>query len=231
MIHFNKYLANYLFSKNIGIYRHYHNMDRDEQLKNSNHETTNIPKDVLFHISNFKTHSSRYCLLHNYCTNSQESYDLYLQASSPIRRIVDVINNIALLKVLLCTNSKFQKANKFYDFWTSCEQIEYINISSRTIRKVQSKCKIYSQYLYNKENNITQNYIGYVFDKLEKYDGKFQYMVYLPSLKLTTYINVLQNLDNYSCHLFQLFVFMNQEQDKNKIKLQLCYVSKNNDLM
>ena len=247
MIHFNKYLADYLYSKNIGIYRHYHNLNSHShaRIKNVDDDTTselkkvNIPKAILFHISNFKTHSSRYCLLHNndkeYAENAGEnifvSNDLYLQASSPIRRIVDIINNIALLRVLLGESVHFKKADKFYEFWTSPQQLEYINISSRTIRKVQSKCKIYSQYLYNKENNITQNYEGYVFDKLEKHDGKFQYMVYLPSLKLTTYITVLQDLENYSCHLFQLFVFMNQEQDKNKIKLQLCYVSKNNDLM
>ena len=239
MIHFNKYLANYLSSKNIGIYRHYHNPENDKNIKyneeNNNILEASVPKSILFHISNFKTHSSRYCLLQdkseNENSNNNVKSELYLQASSPIRRIVDIINNIALLKVLLGENEYFKKANTFYNHWTTQEQLEYINISSRTIRKVQSKCKIYSQYLYNKENNITQTYEGYVFDKLEKHDGKFQYMVYLPVLKLTTYITVLQDLDNYSCHLFQLFVFMNQEQDKNKIKLQLCYVSKNKDLI
>ena len=236
MIHFNKYLADYLFLKNIGIYRHYHGMDSDKIMKfdeesnTTSIEKSKIPKAILFHISNFKTHSSRYCLLQN-DGSTNETNSLYLQASSPIRRIVDIINNIALLKILLSNSEHFQKADKFYKHWTSPEQLEYINISSRTIRKVQSKCKIYAQYLHNKENNITQNYEGYVFDKLQKYDGKYQYMVYLPSLKLTTYITVLQDLENYSCHLFQLFVFMNQEQDKNKIKLQLCYVSKNNDLI
>ena len=237
MIHFNKYLAEFLYSKNIGIYRHYHNIDNekiiDYESQQKDIKDTNIPKNILFHISNFKTHSSRYCLLQDNSEINKEGKkknELYLQASSPIRRIVDVINNIALLKVLLNDN-KFERASKFYEHWTNKEQLEYINISSRTIRKVQSKCKIYSQYLYNKENNIQQTYEGYVFDKLEKYDGKFQYMVYLPSLKLTTYITVLQDLENYSCHVFQLFVFMNQEQDKNKIKLQLCYVSKNNDLI
>ena len=80
--------------------------------------------------------------------------------------------------------------------------------------------------------NKDVSYEGYIYDRIIKEgDGKYQYMVYLPSLKLTTYITVLENLENYSCHMFQLFVFMNQEQDKNKIKLQLCYVSKNNDLI
>uniref|UniRef100_A0A6C0KYV4 RNB domain-containing protein n=1 Tax=viral metagenome TaxID=1070528 RepID=A0A6C0KYV4_9ZZZZ len=229
MIHFNKYLAEYLHSKNIGIYRHYHNSNNCNLIMSSEQNSeqlndTKIPQSILFHISNFKTHSCRYCLLHE--SNESESVGgLYLQASSPIRRLVDVINNIALLKALLGENYELEGATQFYDFWTKPKQIEYINISSRTIRKVQSKCKIYSQYLYNKDNNVTQHYEGYVFDKLVKHDGKFQYMVFLPSLKLTTYITVLQNLDNYSRHLFQLFVFMNQEREKNKIKLQLCYVS------
>ena len=235
MIYFNKYMAEYLHCKNIGIYRHYHNSNNGKLIMLSEQKSeqvndSKIPQSILFHISNFKTHSCKYCLSHE--SNDGESVGgLYLQASSPIRRLVDVINNIALLRALLGENYGLEGATQFYDFWTKTKQIEYINISSRTIRKVQSKCKIYSQYLYNKDNNATQNYEGYVFDKLVKHDGKFQYMVFLPSLKLTTYITVLQNLDNYSCHLFQLFVFMNQERDKNKIKLQLCYVSQNNDLM
>ena len=234
MIHFNKYLADFLHSRNIGIYRDYHNIDNKKiihyESEQKDIKESNIPENILFHISNFKTHSSRYCLLHDKCEKNSEKNELYLQASSPIRRIVDIINNIALLKVLL-DDVKFERAVEFYEHWTNKQQLEYINISSRTIRKVQSKCKIYSQYLYNKENNIQPIYEGYIFDKLEKYDGKFQYMVYLPYLKLTTYITVLQDLENYSCHVFRLFVFMNQEQDKNKIKLQLCYVSKNNDLI
>lgn len=234
MIHFNKYLAEYLHPKSIGIYRHYHALRNDEQSEpqeQNNPRQANVPKNILTHIANFKMHSCRYCLSQENDGGDVIKNPLYLQASSPIRRLVDVINNIALLKALMGENHKLEGATRFYNFWTEEEQIEYINISSRTIRKVQSKCKIYSQYLYNKDNNVTQNYEGYVFDKLEKHDGKFQYMVFLPSLKLTTYITVLQNLENYSCHLFQLFVFMNQEQDKNKIKLQLCYVSKNKDLM
>jgi len=234
MIHFNKYLARYLHAKDCGIYRHYHSLTSETKEHGIGSMYQNIPKNILNHISKFKTHSSRYCLTNsdylNECKNQEKENDLYLQVSSPIRRIVDVINNIALLEHMLEKNT-IDKAKRFYDFWTSPEQLEYINISSRTIRKIQSKCKIYSQYLYNKENNIIQSYEGYVFDKLEKYDGKFQYMVYLPFLKLTTYITVLQNIDNYSAHLFQLFVFMNQEQDKNKIKLQLCYISENKDFM
>ena len=117
----------------------------------------------------------------------------------------------------ICSN----EMNNFYNLWTSDEQLDYINISSRSIRKVQSKCHIYSQYILNKEKNISQVYKGYVFDKLIKHDGKYQYMVYIPSINLTTYATFLENFENYTSHEFNLFVFMNQEQDKNKIKLHL----------
>jgi hypothetical protein len=48
-------------------------------------------------------------------------------------------------------------------------------------------------------------------------------MVYVPELDITTYVTLLQELNNFTCHLFSLFVFMNEENDKKKIKLQLVY--------
>ena len=102
--------------------------------------------------------------------------------------------------------------------------MEYINISSRAIRKIQSKCLIYKKYEENKKNNYKPLYKGYVFDKAYKQgDGKFHYMVYIPNLQLTTYVTLIEDLENYSNHCFSLYVFMSEENDKKKIKLQLCY--------
>ena len=48
MIHFNKYLADYLYSKNIGIYRHYHNLNSHShaRIKNVDDDTTSELKKV-----------------------------------------------------------------------------------------------------------------------------------------------------------------------------------------
>ena len=177
-----------------------------------------MPKKVSNYISRIKTNASKYCLYEDIENNKQ----LYLQASSPIRRLVDILNNIAIMNIIYNTSiSKDNIMNKFYNFWTSKEQLEYINISSRSIRKVQSKCHIYAQYISNKEQNLPQTYIGYIFDKITKCDGKYQYMVYIPSINLATYATFLEEFDNFTCREFNLFVFMNEEQDKNKIKLHL----------
>ena len=76
----------------------------------------------------------------------------------------------------------------------------------------------------NKEQGRDMLYHGYLFDKiLKEGDKKYQYMVYIQELNLTTYITLLEDLEEYSCHLFALYIFMNEENDKKKIKLQLCY--------
>ena len=49
-------------------------------------------------------------------------------------------------------------------------------------------------------------------------------MVYLPELQLTTYVTILYELNNYGIYTFSLYVFMNEESEKKKIKLQLDYI-------
>ena len=48
-------------------------------------------------------------------------------------------------------------------------------------------------------------------------------MVYLPQLQLTTSVTLFEELDNYSKHKFSIYIFMNEINDKKKIKLQICY--------
>ena len=213
MIYFNEYTAHYLSCEKRGVYRNINNILKKDISFNG--EAEHLPVKVLQHICRIRTNSSKYGLYEE----TEKNTRLYLQASSPIRRLVDILNNISILKMM---NFESKAMDNFLEYWTKEEQMEYINISSRSIRKVQSKCQLLAQYFFNKENNISQTYQGYVFDKICKSDGKFQYMVYIPILNLTTYATFLKNIENYTSCEFKLFVFMNQEQDKNKIKLQLC---------
>tara|TARA_Y100000389_G_scaffold144831_1_gene143257 strand:- start:21587 stop:23257 length:1671 start_codon:yes stop_codon:yes gene_type:complete len=217
MLYFNHYVADYLSKENYGIYRI---LETHSSLTLDNQN--NVPTHIYDYIINLKRNGSRYDMI----KAIEDKSKLYLQITSPMRRLVDIINNISLLKMMGIITEE-SKAIQFHSYWTHKDKIEYINICSRSIRKIQSKCKIYSQYLYDRENDIDTKYQGYVFDKILKEDSKYKYMVYIPKLNLTTYITILQHLNNYSCHLFKLFVFMDQEKDKNKIKLQI-YISQPN---
>ena len=95
-----------------------------------------------------------------------------------------------------------------------------LNISlpdSQNNRIIDSKDIIFDSDILEENKKIKLT--GYISDD----DGKYQYMVYVPELDITTYVTLLQELNNFTCHLFSLFVFMNQENDKKKIKLQLVY--------
>lgn len=220
MLHFNHYIATILVDKKHGIFK---SLSQEQ-----NHDIPkHLPLDVYNHISMMRNQASLYALYdqQNYKSIMHQNIGVYLQASSPIRRLVDLLNNIALCKELnLCPISK--RASEFYQKWTSIEKLDYINTASRAIRKIQSKCQIYNQHEINKELGIEPIYEGYLFDKIIKEgDGKFQYMVYLKDINLTTYITLLDEYNNFSTHNFKLYVFMSEENDKKKIKLQICYES------
>lgn len=223
MIHLNHFVAKTLCTYKKGIYKSLTQNDF-----NINNDTTpnNLPKEIYQHINIIKNKSSSYCLYdkQTYKSMMRQDIDIYLQISSPIRRLVDVLNNIIMLDSLnLIVMSK--EAHDFYNNWTKEDNIDYINTASRAIRKIQSKCQIYALHEVHKRENKNIIYVGYLFDKIEKVgDGKYQYMVYLPEIQLTSYITMLEDLPNYSKHNFNLYVFMSEENDKKKIKLQICYL-------
>ncbi len=64
-------------------------------------------------------------------------------------------------------------------------------------------------------------YEGYLFDKLYRNDGLYQYIVYLPELKLTSRITLREELENFNNKKFKLFIFTDEEKFKRKIRLHL----------
>ncbi len=222
MIHLNHYIAKELSTYKKGIYKSL--MQNEINMEN---KPINIPNEIYQHINIIQNKASSYCLYdkQTYKSMMHQDIDIYLQISSPIRRLVDTLNNIVLLNCLGLIQLS-NDADKFYEKWTETDNIEYINTSSRAIRKIQSKCQIYALHEENKKQNKNVIYTGYLFDKIKKIgDGKFQYMVYLPEINLTSYVTLLQDFSNYSKHNFNLYVFMSEENEKKKIKLQICYIN------
>ena len=143
--------------------------------------------------------------------------DAYVHITSPIRRLVDLLNII-----------KFQQnhglislsddANEFYDKWI--QQLDYINVTMRSIRKVQNDCNLLD-LCYNKPETLDKTYEGFCFDKLVRNDGLYQFIVFLPELRIASRITVRENLENYDKRQYKLFLFSDEEKFKKKIRLQL----------
>jgi hypothetical protein len=108
-------------------------------------------------------------------------------------------------------------ATQFYEKWI--KQLDYINITMRAIRKIQHECTLLATCFETPEI-LDKEYEGYCFDKLVRNDGLYQFIVYLPELKLTSKITIREDLGNYEKRIYKLFLFSDEEKFKKKIRLQ-----------
>lgn len=141
----------------------------------------------------------------------------YVHITSPIRRLVDLINMLQLQKNMGLIDFG-EGADRFLKKWV--EKLEYINKTTRAVRKVQSDCSLL-EMCSNHEELYQKTHKGVVFDKIKRNDGYFQYGVYLYDTKLVSRIKMLNDVDNYTEHYFQIYLFRKEACFKKKIKLLL----------
>jgi exoribonuclease R len=143
--------------------------------------------------------------------------DAYIHITSPIRRIVDVLNMIKIQQ-LMGMDQLSEDAYKFYSKWI--DDIDYINVTTRAIRKVQNECSLI-ELCSNKPDLMEKEYEGYITEKNTKDNGLFQYNVFLPDLKLSALISTTENFEVFDCKKFKLFLFNNEEKFKRKIRIHM----------
>lgn len=141
----------------------------------------------------------------------------YIHITSPIRRLVDLLNMIQLQENMGLL-SFGQRGKDFLASWM--EKLEYINNTTRSVRKVQSDCSLLEMCTNHKEL-YQKTHKGVIFDKIKRNDGYFQYGVYLYDIKLVTRIKMLNDVENYSELMFNIYLFRNEDCFKKKIKLLL----------
>jgi exoribonuclease R len=150
--------------------------------------------------------------------------DAYTHITSPIRRIVDLLNLIDMQQIHnLFTFSK--EARYFYNKWTSEEHILFINTNMKSIRKLQNECILLDMY-----NNIPEildkTFNGVIIDiknktSLNKPDSQV-YMIYIPELKITSKITkqTSKNYELYDQVKCKLYMFPDEYNIKQKIRLE-----------
>ena len=140
---------------------------------------------------------------------------LYAQATSPIRRLVDLMNQTWMISHMVKGMS--DSAYAFLDH--GIRQLDSINVSMRSIRKLQTTYSLLHQCTVHPEC-LDEIYEGVVFDpQTVDHGGPFSYMVYLKSLKLLTRVKSAHPVDNHSTHFFRIFMFTSEDQTKKKIRV------------
>ena len=211
MILMNIECANKMTEFKNGIYRNV-TVNRDKKYDKISDEVSNF-------IKIWQSSSGKYS---NY--DNKKSHDLisdgienYLHITSPIRRLVDILNIMRIqsnLNLIKMTND----AEAFYTTWIN--KLDYINISTQAIRKVQIDCEVLNLCI-NNPNILNQVYNGYIFDKVERPNNYLQYTVYIPSIKIITQINIKEHLQDYSCHKFKLYLIEDGMTLKRKIRAKI----------
>ena len=113
-----------------------------------------------------------------------------------------------------------ENSAQFYDFWTSEKEMEFVNTTMRSIKRVQTDCSMLEFYTTNGDK-VERDYTGVVFDRLHKQDGMVQYTVYLPEIKLTGRIFTQTHLENFTNHTFRIYLFHDEDTLKRKVRLNL----------
>ena len=212
MILMNYLTANEFIKSKKGIFR---SVKLDKTYKTPE----NIPEKVSKFLKMWNSFGGSYVKYKNIERHEILKFDAYIHITSPIRRLVDLLNIMEIQDEKSLFNFS-TTSRKFYDKWTNDESFEYINTTMRSIRKVQNDCSLLKICTTDK-TIMDKIHIGFIFDKLVRNDALYQYMVYIPELKMVNRFTSRHDKDNNSSQNFKLFSFMDENRLKEKIRIEL----------
>jgi exoribonuclease R len=220
MVQMNRYCAEYMVAHKMGIFRA---TTLYNQIATENANITHLAEDSQRIIRLWNNSSGQYLAY------TEKTADLvhtimnaksYIHITSPIRRLVDLLNQMVMMQNMGLIRDMSTDATAFLAKWMS--ELDYMNTAMRSIRKIQNECNILCR-CFQMPDIMERNHTGIVFDKLATNTvGKISYMVYLEELKLLAKITTESDIPNYSKHSFHIFLFEDEHNTKKKIRLQLA---------
>ena len=141
--------------------------------------------------------------------HSQLGVDAYVHITSPIRRLVDILNQI------LFQTDVSELCQTFLDKWT--RNLDEVNRATKDIRKTQMDCELLA--LVNK-NGCPQEFSGILFDRTAV-SARYEYAVYIEELKMFSRIKLEDRIENFTKSQFRIFVFEDEDRLCRKIRLKI----------
>jgi len=218
MIRMNTICGNRLNQRQTGIFREV-SLNREEDPDPPLNE---LPLNSSILLNNWKNASGKYVLYQPNTTaiHSALKKESYVHITSPIRRLVDLLNLIAFQKSMVLVERISEEAENFLNTWQS--RMTEINQKMRATRKVQIDCDLLNRCTAHPEW-MQHPHRGVIFDRFERPDGMYSYMVHLSDLNILGRIVSNEKYVNYSLLDFRLFVFQDSDKVKRKIRLAVVY--------
>jgi exoribonuclease R len=250
MIQMNIICGSRLYQNHCGIFR------AEQNIENAKPTTPNVPRfddeTITRFLHNWK-HTSCTYIPYEDALNSRDYYhsgldtNTYAHITSPIRRLVDILNQtlfvismiingssrvityedtsspsalptISQTPMLLRNSSVLTDAFSFCERWVS--QIKQLNDDMKSIRKLQSDCELL--YLCERDpETMNKVYSGILLEKHIRDDATFSYTVYLTELKIVSRVSTITDYSEYAKCEFRLVWFSNEDNIRDKIRLQI----------
>ena len=212
MILMNYLTAKEMVKRKIGIYR---------SVKGNKNFTPpeNVPNNIAKFLKMWNSFGGNYVMFENIESHDILDFDAYIHITSPIRRLIDLLN-IMVFQNAVGLFAFNEKSKRFYDKWTEEDQFEYINKTMRSIRKVQNDCHLLKMCSTRKKL-LDEEQEGFIFDKIKREDALYQYMIYLPVLKMVNRCTSRYEKINHTLQKCKVFIFTDENRLKQKIRVEL----------
>jgi len=214
MIRMNKEVGTSLKKKECGVFR-------QAIYKNDTNETyTGLDDNTSRLIRSWNNTDCKYVLYDKDIVLRHDMMDVgeYVHVTSPIRRMVDLLNQIILASSERLVRGCSTNATHFLGKWL--ENINGLNTDMKTIRKVQTDCQLLERCT-NRPDLLDDIHECVLFGKTESRQGVYSYVVYLTNMNIITRIKSKEEYSDLSKHRCKLFVFSDEDNIKNKIKCEL----------
>jgi exoribonuclease R len=232
MIYMNSVCGKKMAEKKIGIFRTVHNKSKsksnllNEENKNENYIQDENTWNILKKVQQWKYLQGQYVV---YSENTSLEHCImnetaYIHITSPIRRLIDQLNQILFIQELGLVKKISNDGVYFLHHWI--ERMDYINTSMRSIRKTQMDCELMTKCVQTPEI-MKEIHTCIILDKVDKENGMKTYNVYLDKLKTFSRITTVIDFDfdfentNTSKKQFKLFYFGDEYHIQQKIKLEI----------
>ena len=214
MIKMNSICADYMVSHQIGIFRKVQHTNTTMEYRDL---SDNMSPSAERMIRMWNNISGQYVAYGPYMNLTHDVMKIknYTHMTSPIRRLIDLLNQMWFLDkmdIKLSVDSR-----EFLDNWIS--KIDYMNTAMRSIRKIQTDCEVLHR-CYVQPDILSTIHKGVIFDKLQKSDGAFVYMVYLEGLNMLSRMKSYTEFDNYRMMDFKVYLFEDEHSFKKKVRVQ-----------
>jgi len=219
MIYMNSYCGEKLHQKSRGIYRQVL-MDKEEDPEP--HLDMLPPKTRQFLQIWNNNMSGEYVSLSPSNTARIQHAGLgktaYIHITSPIRRLVDLLNQMIYQKEFGLVERISEPGEEFLQRWMG--DLSKINGAMKRIRKVQMNCDLL--FRCNAHPVWMQHpHRGIIIDRVEKTDGIYSYTVYLSDLNILGKVTTQEKYVIFSVMQFRIYMFQNADKITRKIRFAI----------